>query len=85
MKNTLFLVLAPLTAALLTSLSSVHAAEPSDPEQQIETRRAAYLEWIVENFGPPQTRPDRRADKKSLNKQIPINKRKRAKRKIKQG
>ncbi len=29
MKNTLFLLLASLTAALLTSHSSVHAAEPS--------------------------------------------------------
>lgn len=36
---------------LLSSFGGVRAAESSDSEQQIEMRRAEYLEWIVENFG----------------------------------
>ena len=44
MKPTLTL----LTALLLCPLSAVRA---SAQETQIETRRAEYLEWIVENFG----------------------------------
>jgi len=29
----------------------VYADQPSDQSKQIETRRAEYLEWIVEHFG----------------------------------
>ena len=44
-------------------------AKPKPPKRKRAKRKIA----------PPQTRPDRRPDKKSLNKQIPINmKRKRA-------
>ena len=46
------IILPLITPLLLALLSAVHADEPSsDWEKQIETRRAEYLQWIVENFG----------------------------------
>ena len=53
MKPTLTL----LTALLLLALSAVHA---SAQETQIETRRAEYLYWIVENFGKLESTMDSR-------------------------
>jgi len=53
MKPTLTL----LTALLLLALSAVHA---SAQETQIETRRAEYLNWIVENFGKLESTMDPR-------------------------
>ena len=36
---------------LLVTFGAALAAESSDSEKPIETRRAEYLEWIVEHFG----------------------------------
>ncbi|MDC0291753.1 BtaA family protein [Verrucomicrobiales bacterium] len=42
-------------------------------ELKIALIRRGNFEDLFTVFAPPQTRPDRRPDKKSLNKQIPIN------------
>ena len=48
MKHPLILLAANV---LLATFGAALAAESSDSEKPIETRRAEYLEWIVEHFG----------------------------------
>ena len=49
-----------ITFLLHSSIGDVRAAESSDSEKQIETRRTEYLEWIVENFGKLEPTMDQR-------------------------
>jgi len=63
MRHTNSLSIPLLATLLLAALSAAHAAESSDPGEQIETRRAEYLDWIVESFGklePAMDPPDGR-------------------------
>ncbi|GAG38534.1 unnamed protein product, partial [marine sediment metagenome] len=48
MKHPLILLAANV---LLATFGAALAAESSDSEKPIETRRAEYLKWIVEHFG----------------------------------
>jgi|GEM_PF-1174190 len=64
MKPTLPLLIA---LQLLVPLSAVYAAEPaSEQEQQIESHRTEYLEWIA----PPPTRDDARCPDVGVEKAI---------------